>query len=192
MDGAPLLGAASPGGSSDEVFLAHRGRRESADDVLHNEMLASYARGWQGQRQRRDSIHHLRARKAATKEREAMYESLDYDIVETNLHVISQRSHDSRKHLAARVRVTRWVLTALAGVFTALVACGIDLGVKRLNGLKFGLTFDLIQKGKLHTVADALHYFWVPLLAFVGINDLDGKRIRLRLSHFVQPSSGVC
>ena len=105
-----------------------------------------------------------------------MYESLDYDIVETNLHVISQRSHDSRKHLAARVRVTRWVLTALAGVFTALVACGIDLGVKWLNGLKFNLAFDLIQKGKLHAVGDALHYFWVPLLAFVGINCAPPRR----------------
>ena len=95
MDGSSLLGAGSPAGSSDDLSVHLR--PELADDVLHNETLASYARS------PRASIHQLRERNVATKEREATYESLDYDIVETNLHVISQRSHDSRKYLAMHV-----------------------------------------------------------------------------------------
>ena len=166
MDGSSLLGAGSPAGSSDDLSVHLR--PESADDVLHNETLASYARS------PRASIHQLRERNVATKEREATYESLDYDIVETNLHVISQRSHDSRKYLAMHVRARRWALTALVGVFTALVACFIDFGVKELNGLTFGIVFELIQQGKAAVEKEEvdgnnLHYFWVPLLTFVGI-----------------------
>ena len=167
MDGAALLGAGSPAGSSDDLSVHLR--PESADDVLHDETLASYARS------PRASIHQLRERNVATKEREATYESLDYDIVETNLHVISQRSHDSRKHLAMHVRARRWALTALVGVFTALVACFIDFGVKELNGLTFGIVFELIQQGKAAVEKEEvggnnLHYFWIPLLTFVGIS----------------------
>ena len=168
MDGAPLLGAASPGGSSDEVFLAHRGRRESADDVLHNEMLASYARGWQGQRQRRAASTTC-ARGRRRRGGEAMYVA-DYDIVETNLHVISQRSHDSRKHLAARVRVTRWCSRRSLACSPRWSRAALTSMGEAAERPQVRLSWDLIQKGKLHAVADALHHFWVPLLAFVGID----------------------
>ena len=72
------------------------------------------------------------------------------------------------------VRARRWALTALVGVFTALVACFIDFGVKELNGLTFGIVFELIQQGKAAVEKEEvdgnnLHYFWVPLLTFVGI-----------------------
>ena len=110
--------------------------------------------------------HH---RTAAAKEKESRYESMDYDIVETNLHVLAQRSSDSRKHQATRVRVMRWVLTALAGVFTAFVAAFIDIGVKKMDAFKFSHTYNCIQRGKLHP-DDSVQHFWIPLGTFVGIN----------------------
>ena len=128
--------------------------------------------------------HH---RTAAAKAKESQYESMDYDIVETNLHVLAQRSSDSRKHQATRVRVFRWILTGLAGVFTAFVASFIDIGVRKMNAFKFSHTYNAILRGKMNP-DDTVVHFWIPLAIFVGINCAYTLVAALLVS-FVEPVS---
>ncbi|XP_044289630.1 H(+)/Cl(-) exchange transporter 7 isoform X1 [Varanus komodoensis] len=63
------------------------------------------------------------------------YESLDYDNCENQLFLEEERSIH---HTAFRtVEIRRWVICAMIGILTGLVACFIDIVVENLAGLKY-------------------------------------------------------
>ena len=114
-------------------------------------------------------LHH---RTDAARRKEATFESLDYDVIETNLHMSTQRSNRQKSKQSVRVFVGRWILTILSGFLTALVACFIDVNVKLLNKLKYDTTYTQIQRGRDDPVTgrDIIAHLVTPLLTFVGIN----------------------
>ncbi|XP_023416539.1 H(+)/Cl(-) exchange transporter 7 isoform X2 [Cavia porcellus] len=72
------------------------------------------------------------------------YESLDYDNSENQLFLEEERRIN---HMAFRtVEIKRWVICALIGILTGLVACFIDIVVENLAGLKYRLIKDNIDK----------------------------------------------
>uniref|UniRef100_A0A8D1C6J6 Chloride channel protein n=2 Tax=Sus scrofa TaxID=9823 RepID=A0A8D1C6J6_PIG len=72
------------------------------------------------------------------------YESLDYDNSENQLFLEEERRIN---HTAFRtVEVKRWVICAMIGILTGLVACFIDVVVEKLAGLKYRLIKDNIDK----------------------------------------------
>ncbi|XP_005294471.4 H(+)/Cl(-) exchange transporter 7 [Chrysemys picta bellii] len=72
------------------------------------------------------------------------YESLDYDNCENQLFLEEERRIN---HTAFRtVEIKRWVICAMIGILTGLVACFIDIVVEKLAGLKFRVVKDNIDK----------------------------------------------
>ncbi|XP_074866365.1 H(+)/Cl(-) exchange transporter 7 isoform X1 [Carettochelys insculpta] len=72
------------------------------------------------------------------------YESLDYDNCENQLFLEEERRIN---HTAFRtVEIKRWVICAMIGILTGLVACFIDIVVENLAGLKFRVVKDNIDK----------------------------------------------
>ena len=136
-----------------------------------------------------DDLHGLHLRSDVHRKKEAAFESLDYDVIESNLHVLTQRSNNKKTAQAIRVRIARWVLTIVSGAVTALVACFIDVNVKALNKLKFDATYAQIKKGVDDPVTnerDLILHLWWPLLTFVGIS-VGFVMIPAFLVSFVEP-----
>ncbi|EPQ07972.1 H(+)/Cl(-) exchange transporter 7 [Myotis brandtii] len=72
------------------------------------------------------------------------YESLDYDNSENQLFLEEERRIN---HMAFRtVEIKRWVICAMIGILTGLVACFIDIMVENLAGLKYKVVKDNIDK----------------------------------------------
>ncbi|NWH41466.1 CLCN7 protein, partial [Chloropsis hardwickii] len=72
------------------------------------------------------------------------YESLDYDNSENQLFLEEERRIN---HAAFRtVEIKRWVICAMIGILTGLVACFIDIAVENLAGLKYRVVKDNIDK----------------------------------------------
>uniref|UniRef100_A0A2K6C2T7 Chloride channel protein n=1 Tax=Macaca nemestrina TaxID=9545 RepID=A0A2K6C2T7_MACNE len=72
------------------------------------------------------------------------YESLDYDNSENQLFLEEERRIN---HTAFRtVEIKRWVICALIGILTGLVACFIDIVVENLAGLKYRVIKGNIDK----------------------------------------------
>uniref|UniRef100_A0A8C0D2Y6 Chloride channel protein n=1 Tax=Balaenoptera musculus TaxID=9771 RepID=A0A8C0D2Y6_BALMU len=72
------------------------------------------------------------------------YESLDYDNSENQLFLEEERRIN---HTAFRtVEIKRWVICAMIGILTGLVACFIDIVVEKLAGLKYRVVKDNIDK----------------------------------------------
>ncbi|XP_066131451.1 H(+)/Cl(-) exchange transporter 7 isoform X2 [Saccopteryx bilineata] len=72
------------------------------------------------------------------------YESLDYDNSENQLFLEEERRIN---HTAFRtVEIKRWVICAMIGILTGLVACFIDIMVEKLAGLKYKVVKDNIDK----------------------------------------------
>uniref|UniRef100_A0A8V0YYV5 Chloride channel protein n=1 Tax=Gallus gallus TaxID=9031 RepID=A0A8V0YYV5_CHICK len=70
------------------------------------------------------------------------YESLDYDNSENQLFLEEERRIN---HAAFRtVEIKRWVICAMIGILTGLVACFIDIVVENLAGLKYRVVKDSI------------------------------------------------
>ncbi|XP_009323075.1 PREDICTED: LOW QUALITY PROTEIN: H(+)/Cl(-) exchange transporter 7 [Pygoscelis adeliae] len=72
------------------------------------------------------------------------YESLDYDNSENQLFLEEERRIN---HTAFRtVEIKRWVICAMIGILTGLVACFIDIVVENLAGLKYRVVKGNIDK----------------------------------------------
>ncbi|XP_019395598.1 PREDICTED: H(+)/Cl(-) exchange transporter 7 [Crocodylus porosus] len=72
------------------------------------------------------------------------YESLDYDNSENQLFLEEERRIN---HAAFQtVEIKRWVICAMIGILTGLVACFIDIVVEKLAGLKYKVVKDNIDK----------------------------------------------
>ncbi|OXB81821.1 UNVERIFIED_CONTAM: hypothetical protein H355_015018 [Colinus virginianus] len=72
------------------------------------------------------------------------YESLDYDNSENQLFLEEERRIN---HAAFRtVEIKHWVMCAMTGILTGLVACFIDIVVENLAGLKYRVVKDSSNK----------------------------------------------
>ncbi|KAJ6656012.1 hypothetical protein lerEdw1_004597 [Lerista edwardsae] len=99
------------------------------------------------------------------------YESLDYDNCENQLFLEEERRIN---HTAFRtVEIRRWVICAMIGILTGLVACFIDIVVENLARLKYRVVKENIDK---FTVTSGLSFcllLWATLNAgFVMIGSL--------------------
>ncbi|KAF3818823.1 hypothetical protein GH733_012240, partial [Mirounga leonina] len=141
------------------------------------------------------------------------YESLDYDNSENQLFLEEERRIN---HMAFRtVEMKRWVICAMIGILTGLVACFIDIVVENVAGLKYkvvkdnidkftergGLSFSLLLWATLNSafvlVGSAIVAFVEPVAAGSGIPQikcfLNGVKIPhvVRLKTLVIKVSGV-
>ncbi|KAK1162986.1 H(+)/Cl(-) exchange transporter 7 isoform X2 [Acipenser oxyrinchus oxyrinchus] len=65
------------------------------------------------------------------------YESLDYDNSENQLFLEEERRMSSTEF--RMLEISRWVVCALIGILTGLVACFIDIAVEQLAGVKYNV-----------------------------------------------------
>lgn len=65
------------------------------------------------------------------------YESLDYDNSENQLFLEEERRMSSLEF--RMLEISRWVVCALIGILTGLVACFIDIAVEQLAGVKYSV-----------------------------------------------------
>ncbi|KAI4456765.1 chloride channel protein clc family member [Holotrichia oblita] len=80
----------------------------------------------------------------------AKYESLDYDTCENYLLLDEERSKGN--HYFIRKDISRWLVFLLIGMFTALIACVIDIAIEELSLIKYKSlnVDDNIVEGKLY------------------------------------------
>nr|XP_005886927.1 PREDICTED: H(+)/Cl(-) exchange transporter 7 [Bos mutus] len=91
------------------------------------------------------------------------YESLDYDNSENQLFLEEGRRIN---HTAFRtVEIKRWVICAMVGILTGLVACFIDIVVEKLAGLKYRLVKDNIDRFTEHGGLSFSLLLWAALNA---------------------------
>ncbi|DAA15577.1 H(+)/Cl(-) exchange transporter 7 [Bos indicus] len=91
------------------------------------------------------------------------YESLDYDNSENQLFLEEERRIN---HTAFRtVEIKRWVICAMVGILTGLVACFIDIVVEKLAGLKYRLVKDNIDRFTEHGGLSFSLLLWAALNA---------------------------
>eukprot|EP00698_Gefionella_okellyi_P015198 TRINITY_DN4286_c0_g1_i1.p1 TRINITY_DN4286_c0_g1~~TRINITY_DN4286_c0_g1_i1.p1 ORF type:complete len:814 (+),score=118.51 TRINITY_DN4286_c0_g1_i1:176-2443(+) len=88
----------------------------------------------------------------------AAFESLDYDINENKVYEAVETSKTRR--IYKWQSLMRWILALLIGVFTAMIACGVDYGTKSLGALKFAAVDKLMVDNA----------FVAPFFAFIGIS----------------------
>uniref|UniRef100_G3SGM0 Chloride voltage-gated channel 7 n=1 Tax=Gorilla gorilla gorilla TaxID=9595 RepID=G3SGM0_GORGO len=124
------------------------------------------------------------------------YESLDYDNSENQLFLEEERRIN---HTAFRtVEIKRWVICALIGILTGLVACFIDIVVENLAGLKYRVIKGSILPGAAAAAWEgAVLPLFQPVAAGSGIPQikcfLNGVKIPhvVRLKTLVIKVSGV-
>uniref|UniRef100_A0A2K5PP64 Chloride channel protein n=1 Tax=Cebus imitator TaxID=2715852 RepID=A0A2K5PP64_CEBIM len=130
------------------------------------------------------------------------YESLDYDNSENQLFLEEERRIN---HAAFRtVEIKRWVICALIGILTGLVACFIDIVVENLAGLKYrvikgnidkftekgGLSFSLLLWATLNAafvlVGSVIVAFIEPVAAGSGIPQIKCFLNGVKIPHVVR------
>ncbi|XP_074053262.1 H(+)/Cl(-) exchange transporter 7 isoform X2 [Macrotis lagotis] len=133
-ESTPLLNGAGPAAaqqpSSSAFRIGHLSNVELDDELLDLDM---------------DGPHHF-PREIPHNEKllSLKYESLDYDNSENQLFLEEERRIN---HTAFRtVEIKRWVICAMIGILTGLVACFIDIVVENLAGLKYRVVKDNIDK----------------------------------------------
>ncbi|XP_040976254.1 H(+)/Cl(-) exchange transporter 7 isoform X2 [Aquila chrysaetos chrysaetos] len=130
------------------------------------------------------------------------YESLDYDNSENQLFLEEERRIN---HAAFRtVEIKRWVICAMIGILTGLVACFIDIVVENLAGLKYrvvkgnidkftekgGLSFSLLLWATLNAsvvmVGSMIVAFIEPVAAGSGIPQIKCYLNGVKIPHVVR------
>uniref|UniRef100_A0A8C0IB52 Chloride channel protein n=1 Tax=Bubo bubo TaxID=30461 RepID=A0A8C0IB52_BUBBB len=130
------------------------------------------------------------------------YESLDYDNSENQLFLEEERRIN---HTAFRtVEIKRWVICAMIGILTGLVACFIDIVVENLAGLKYrvvkgnidkftekgGLSFSLLLWATLNAsvvmVGSVIVAFIEPVAAGSGIPQIKCYLNGVKIPHVVR------
>uniref|UniRef100_A0A1D5PP90 Chloride channel protein n=1 Tax=Gallus gallus TaxID=9031 RepID=A0A1D5PP90_CHICK len=134
------------------------------------------------------------------------YESLDYDNSENQLFLEEERRIN---HAAFRtVEIKRWVICAMIGILTGLVACFIDIVVENLAGLKYrvvkdnidkftekgGLSFSLLLWATLNAsvvmVGSVIVAFIEPVAAGSGIPQIKCYLNGVKIPHVVRLKEG--
>ncbi|KAF4520380.1 hypothetical protein B566_EDAN012885 [Ephemera danica] len=91
------------------------------------------------------------------------YESLDYEICENRLMLNEEKTKGYK--FVVKKRLARWVVFLFIGIFTALIACVIDIALEELSAVKFGY----LKKHVDSCIGnhDCLH---IPFLIWVASN----------------------
>jgi chloride channel 7 len=136
-----------------------------------------------------DEITPMHVRSPEDFKKEAAFESLDYNLVESNLQILAQRAVPSSEKARKRRKITlmRWILTICVGIATGTVASFINFGVKHLNLLKYDLTVSQIEDAFKNPDDLAVH-FVKPCLVFVVVN-MCYVLVATLLVSFVEPVS---
>jgi H+/Cl- antiporter ClcA len=136
-----------------------------------------------------DEIAPMHVRSPDAFKKEAAFESLDYNLVESNLQILAQRAVPSSQKAKKRRKITlmRWILTICVGIATGTVASFINFGVKNLNLLKYGLTVSQIEEAFKNPDDLAIH-FVKPCFVFVALN-MCYVLVATLLVSFVEPVS---
>lgn len=131
----------------------------------------------------------MHARSPEAFQKEAAFESLDYNLVESNLQILAQRAVQTKQKASKRRSITlmRWILTIVSGIATGTVASFINFGVKNLNTLKYDLTMTQIGHA-LKNPDDLAAHFVKPCLVFVALN-VSYVLVATLLVSFVEPVS---
>ncbi|XP_061455498.1 H(+)/Cl(-) exchange transporter 7-like isoform X2 [Rhineura floridana] len=130
------------------------------------------------------------------------YESLDYDNCENQLFLEEEKRNN---HTAFRtVEIQRWVICAMIGILTGLVACFIDIVVEFFAGLKYkvvkgnidkftetgGLSFSLLLWATLNAsivmVGSIIVAFVEPVAAGSGIPQIKCYLNGVKIPHVVR------
>lgn len=117
-------------------------------------------------------ISPMHARSPEQFQKEAVFESLDYNLVDSNLQILAQRAVPSSRKAPQRRKITlmRWILTILIGIATGTVASFINFGVQHLNALKYRLTMSQVNEALTASPDDLAAHFLKPCLVFVALN----------------------
>ena len=134
-----------------------------------------------------EEIAPMHARSQEALQKEAAFESLDYNIVESNLQILAQRAVPSSQKAKKRrtIILMRWILTILVGIATGTVASFINFGVKRLNKLKYELTMTHVHNA-LENPDNLVDHFLKPCLVFLALN-VSYVLVATLLVSFVEP-----
>ncbi|KAK2180123.1 hypothetical protein NP493_458g02020 [Ridgeia piscesae] len=92
----------------------------------------------------------------------AKFQSLDYDNCENVLYQREERQKNHRQLL--KQQFARWVVMCFIGIFTAIIACSIDIAIHRLSTVKYSLLksyFDETMKTS---------YLFIPVLLWIAWN----------------------
>ncbi|XP_034782978.1 H(+)/Cl(-) exchange transporter 7-like [Acipenser ruthenus] len=130
------------------------------------------------------------------------YESLDYDNSENQLFLEEERRMSSLEF--RMLEISRWVVCALIGILTGLVACFIDIAVEQLAGVKYsvvkhsidtftevgGLSISLILWAALNSaivvVGSITVAFFEPAAAGSGIPQIKCYLNGVKIPHVVR------
>ncbi|XP_058891354.1 H(+)/Cl(-) exchange transporter 7 isoform X3 [Acipenser ruthenus] len=130
------------------------------------------------------------------------YESLDYDNSENQLFLEEERRMSSLEF--RMLEISRWVVCALIGILTGLVACFIDIAVEQLAGVKYivvkhsidtftevgGLSISLILWAALNAaivvVGAVMVAFFEPVAAGSGIPQIKCYLNGVKIPHVVR------
>ena len=117
-------------------------------------------------------ISPMHVRPEADFKKEAAFESLDYNLVESHLQILAQRQVPAEEKAKKRLQITlmRWILTIMVGIVTGVVASLINFGVMELNTLKYYLTMTQIEDALKTGSDDHVSYFLKPCLTFAAIS----------------------
>ncbi|XP_053966274.1 H(+)/Cl(-) exchange transporter 7 [Anastrepha ludens] len=113
--------------------------RRNLSEAESNDILSvrtNEERGGGGQSQ---PTFYLRSRTAAVNAaalKDALYESLDYDVCDNVLFKEAQKSTNNAR-FNIRKDILRWIIFIQIGIVTALVACVIDIPIEELSAVKY-------------------------------------------------------
>ncbi|XP_064629427.1 H(+)/Cl(-) exchange transporter 7-like isoform X2 [Lineus longissimus] len=120
------------------------GSADDDKDFTVNSLFSKHSEGSSGGRRMSFEYKSLPNQKLL----DAQLQSLDYDVCENALYQKDERSKSFQ--MVIRKQVARWIVMFLIGVFTALIACFIDVIIDQLALLKF----IVIKKNVDQCVAD--------------------------------------
>ncbi|XP_062507665.1 H(+)/Cl(-) exchange transporter 7-like isoform X2 [Corticium candelabrum] len=98
----------------------------------------------EGTLKKRRRAHELEDPGLSHKVLSSSFESLDYDVVESDLYLHEETAKTHSDHM--KIAVARWVVMFLIGALTAAVAAGVDIAIEELANAKHNLVFELINE----------------------------------------------
>uniref|UniRef100_A0AAG5D796 Chloride channel protein n=1 Tax=Anopheles atroparvus TaxID=41427 RepID=A0AAG5D796_ANOAO len=96
----------------------------------------------------------------------SQYESLDYDVCENVLWRRDQTKIEPK--FAVKKDFSRWVISLQIGVFTALVACCINIVIEEVSRVKYGFLKKQVDVNVVHGDL-SIPYLWWSLLNLVPV-----------------------
>uniref|UniRef100_A0A0C9R3S7 Chloride channel protein n=1 Tax=Fopius arisanus TaxID=64838 RepID=A0A0C9R3S7_9HYME len=92
----------------------------------------------------------------------ANYESLDYDICENHLFQDEERKKGYK--YIVRKNFARWFIFLLIGIFTALIACFVDISIEELSDIKYGALKTYVDNSVEN------NHLWLPYCMWIIFN----------------------